>query len=95
MFSATCDWFCTDGSHIRGTTRVVQTSKNITEKRGKWYGHVMTMKKEHIVRTMPDADITERRRGRPNLRWNDACKRVITEVGLRDDNTTNKGSMEE
>ena len=26
--------------HIRGTTRVVQECKNITEKRLKWYGHV-------------------------------------------------------
>ena len=26
--------------HIRGTTRVVQASKKITETRLKWYGHV-------------------------------------------------------
>ena len=36
--------------HIRGTTRVVQASKKITEKRLKWYGHVRRMKEEHIVR---------------------------------------------
>ena len=35
--------------HIRGTTRVVQASKKITEKRLKWYGHVRRMKEEHIV----------------------------------------------
>ena len=28
--------------HIIGTTRVVQTSKKITEKRLKWYGHVVS-----------------------------------------------------
>ena len=33
--------------HIRGTTRVVQASKKITEKRLKWYGHVRRMKLEH------------------------------------------------
>ena len=33
---------------IRGTTRVVQASKNITEKRLKWYGHVRRMKEDHI-----------------------------------------------
>ena len=35
---------------IRGTSRVVQASKKITEKRFKWYGHVRRMKEEHIVR---------------------------------------------
>ena len=35
--------------YIRGTTRVVQASKKITEKRLKWYGHVRRMKEEHIV----------------------------------------------
>ena len=66
--------------HIRGTTGVVQASKKITEKRLKWYGHVRRMKEEHIVRRMLDVEIPgERRRGRPNLRWKDACKRDVTE----------------
>ena len=43
--------------HIRGTTRVMQASKTITEKRLKWYGHVRRMKEEHIVRRMLDVDI--------------------------------------
>ena len=77
--------------HVRGTTRVVQASKTITEKRLKWYGHVRRMKEEHIVRRMLDVDIPgKRRRGRPNLRWKDACKRDMTEAGLREDNTTNR-----
>ena len=42
--------------HIRGTTRVVQASKKITEKRLKWYGHVRRTKEEHIVRRMLDVD---------------------------------------
>ena len=33
---------------------------------------------------------SEKRRGRPNLRWKDACKRDMTEVGLKEDNTTNR-----
>ena len=36
--------------HNRGTTRVVQASKKITEKRPKWYGHVRRMKEEHMLR---------------------------------------------
>ena len=70
--------------HIRGTTRVVQECKKITEKRLKWYGHVRRMKEEHIVRRIIDVDILgKRRRGRPNLRWQDACKRDMTEMGLK------------
>ena len=42
---------------IRGTTRVVQASKKTTEKKLKWYGRVMRMKEEHIVRRMLDVDI--------------------------------------
>ena len=65
--------------HIRGTTRVVQASKKITEKRLKCYGHVRRMKEEHIERIMIDVDIPGKgRRGRPHLRWKDACKRDMT-----------------
>ena len=71
--------------HIRGTTRMVQTSKKITEKR-----LVRRMKAEHIVRRMLDVDILgKRRRGRPNLRWKDTCKRDMTQAGLNEDNATN------
>ena len=35
--------------HIRGTTKVVQASRKITERRLKWYGHVMRMDKDHVV----------------------------------------------
>ena len=76
--------------HIRGTTRVVQASKKITEKTTE--GHVKRMK-EHIVRRMLDVEIPgKRRRGRPNLRWKDACKRDMTKVGLKEDNTTNRAA---
>ena len=79
--------------NIRGTTRVVQASKTITEKRLKWYGHVRRMKYEHIVRRMLDVDIPwKRRRGRPNLRWKEACKRDMTEVDLKEDKTTNRAA---
>ena len=43
------------------------------------------------MRRMLDVDIPgKRRRGRPNLRWRDACKRDMTEAGLKEDNTTNR-----
>ena len=70
---------------------MVQASKKITKKRLKWYGHVRRMKEEHIVRRMFDVDIPGKRiKGRPNLRWKDACKRDMTEVGLKEANTTNR-----
>ena len=51
------------------------------------------IKEEHIVRRMQDVGIPgKRRRGRPNLRWEYACKRDMTEVGLKDDNTTNRAA---
>ena len=49
------------------------------------------MKEEHIVRRMLDVDIPgKRRRGRPNLRWKDACKRDMIQAGLKEDNATNR-----
>ena len=51
----------------------------------------MRMKEEHIVRRMLDVDIPgKRKRGWPNLRWKDACKRYMTEAGLKEDNTPNR-----
>ena len=39
---------------------------------------------ENILRRMLDVDIPgKRRRGQPNLRWKDACKRDMTEVDLK------------
>ena len=76
--------------HIRGTTRVVQASKKITEQRLKWYGHVRRMKWEHTVRRMLDVDIpVKTRRGRSNLGCKDVCKRDMTQTGLKEYNATN------
>ena len=36
--------------HIRGTTKVAQASSKITERRLKWYGHVMRMEEDHAVK---------------------------------------------
>ena len=49
------------------------------------------MKEEHLVRIMLDVGIPgKRRRGRPSLKWSDACKRDMTEAGLKEDNATNR-----
>ena len=70
--------------HIRGTTRVAQASKKITERRLIWYGHVMRRDGEHILRKVLRADIPGKRmRGRPKTRWKDACQRDLKSTGLR------------
>ena len=70
--------------HIRGTTRVAQASKKITERRLNWYGHVMRRDGEHILRKVSRADIPgKRKRGRPKTRWKDACQRDLKSTGLR------------
>ena len=77
--------------HIRGTTGVVRASTKITEKRLKWYGHVMRMKEEHIVRRMLDVDIPgKRRRGWPNL----SCKDRYDRVRVERRQHNKQGSME-
>ena len=48
--------------HIRGTTRVAQASKKITEKRLNCYGHVMRRDGEHILRKVLRADIPGKRK---------------------------------
>ena len=70
---------------IRGTTKVAQASRKIMERRLKWYGHVMRMEEDHVVRrVMTKAIPGERKRGRPKTRWKDVCKRDMQTVGLRE-----------
>ena len=71
--------------HIRGTTKVAQASRKITERRLKWYGHVIRMEEDHVVkRVMTKAIPGKRKRGRPKTRWKDVCKRDMQNVGLRE-----------
>ena len=60
--------------HIRGTTRVAQASKKITERRLNWYGHVMRRDGEHILRKVLRGDIPGK--GREDDRKQDGKTRV-------------------
>ena len=54
---------------------------------------MMRMKEEHTVTGMLDVDIPgRRRRGRPNIMSKDACKRDMTDAGLKEDNATNRAA---
>ena len=77
--------------HIRGTTRVAQASKKITERRLNWYGHVMRRDGEHILRKVLRADIPGKwKRGRPKTRWKDAYQLDLKSTGLRSGEETDR-----
>ena len=61
--------------HIRGTTRVAQASKKITERRLNWYGHVMRRDGEHILRKVLRGRIYQGK-GREDDRKQDGKTRV-------------------
>ena len=45
------------------------------------------------MRRMLDLDISgKQRRGRPNLRWKNVCKKDMAEAGLKEDNITNRAA---
>ena len=62
---------------------MVQASKKITEKRLKWYG-------AHSAKNARCGNTREKKKRAPNLRWKDACKRDMTQAGLKEDNATNR-----
>ena len=82
--------------HIRGTTKVAQASRKIMERRLKWYGHVMRMEEDHVVkRVMTKAIPGKRKRGRPKTRWKDVCKRDMQTVGLREGDARDRAYWKE
>ena len=67
-----------------GQKRDNKSGASVQENYRKTTEVVKRMKEEHIVRRMLYVDIPgKRRRVRPNLRWKDACKRDMAEVGLK------------
>ena len=71
--------------HIRGTTKVAQASRKITERRLKWYGaRHEDGRRSRSEESDAESDTGERKRGRPKTRWKDVCKRDMQTVGLRE-----------
>ena len=80
--------------HIIGTTRVVQASKKITEKRLKWYGHVL---KENERRTHSEKNVRCEHTGEKKKRTaTPTMERCMQErhdrSGSEEDNTTNRAT---
>ena len=68
---------------IRGSLKVVEAGKKISEKRLMWYGHVARREEDHYLQRVANMEIPgRRRRGRPKTRWKDSVKRDMAEVGL-------------
>ena len=77
-------WNQIKNEHVRGSVNVAPVTKNITEKRLKWYGHVKRRDKGHKLGRMLDASVPgktrRRRRGGQKTRWKDSFKRDIWKV---------------
>ena len=69
--------------HIIGTTRVVQASRNITKTTEVVRPCGENERGAHSENNVRCGHTGKRRRGRPNLRWKDACKGDMTKVGLK------------
>ena len=55
---------------IRRTTKVGEITKNVQERRLKWYGHVMRREEHYVGRRAMTMNVQGRRkRGRPKRRW--------------------------
>ena len=71
--------------HIRGTTKVVQASRNYNGEKTEmvWARHE-DGRRSRSEESDDESDTGERKRGRPNTRWKDVCKRDMQTAELRE-----------
>ena len=81
--------------HIRGTTKVVQASRKITERTLTLYGHVMRMEEDHVVRKVMTKAIPGKGREGDQRQGKDVCKRDMQTVGLREGDEGDRAYWEE
>ena len=76
---------------IRGTTKVVEISKKMQERRLQWYGHLMRRDREYVCRRVMSMEVCGKRgRGRPRWRWLDGIKKDLKEKGLTEEETQDR-----
>ena len=64
-------------------TKVEEITKEVQERRLKWYGHVMRREEHYIGRRVMEMKVQGRRkRGRPKRRWLYRMRDDIKEKGL-------------
>jgi len=62
---------------------VTEISKNVQEKRLKWYGHVVRKEDKHIIHRALDMKVEGvRASGRPKRRWSDCVTKDMKEKNL-------------
>jgi len=68
---------------VRGTTKVVEISKKIQERRLQWYEHIMWRTNDYVVRRVMAMEVEGKRgRWRPRRKWMDRVKKDVGEKGL-------------
>ena len=73
---------------MRGSEKVAQVTKKITEKRLNWCGHVKRSDEGQVLSRMLDVPVPGKRwRGRPKTRWKDSCKRDMESMALKEVST--------
>ena len=78
---------------LRGTTKVGEITKNVQERRVKWYGHVMRREERCVGRRAMVMKVQGRRkRERPKRRWLDKVKDDIKEKGLSADDVYDRAT---
>ena len=78
---------------MRGTTKVGENTKNVHERRFKWYGHVMRREEHYVGRRAMVMKVQGRRkRGRPKRRWLDKVKDDVIENGLSADDVYDRAT---
>lgn len=80
---------------IRGTTKVVEVSKKVQERRLQWYGHVKRRDGQYLGNRVLNMGVEGRtRRERPKRRWKDCVEEDLRSKGidLTGDEYENRGN---
>ncbi|KAK3894199.1 hypothetical protein Pcinc_002033 [Petrolisthes cinctipes] len=81
---------------IRGTTKVIEISKKVQERRLQWYGHVMRREENNIAKKVMNIEVEGRRkRGRPRRRWKDCVDEDLKEKNLTGDEYGDRGQWKQ
>ena len=80
-----------NNDEIRNRAGVVSIIKKVEESRLRWFGHIMRMDDEEIVKKAVKQDVTGKRsRGRQRVRWSDGVNRSMLQQGLREEDAEDR-----
>lgn len=76
--------------YVQGSFKVTPISEKLTEKRLRWYGHVMRRDSEHVVHKALSIPEGKKKRGRPPLTWWTSMANLIKKTQLPDPTTQDR-----